>query len=138
MSDRITEKEYWAEVRSTAESIFEEVREDEGIDTEPDDLRDPLGDRLRETIDGHEWVVYTWKAQQILSISPNDAYSIEEFGCEQVVQDGTLNWSALAFGALYADVSDVLWQLHSDWEDELEEDAEEDDQNPETPNPKDN
>ena len=103
---RIDYRDYWTEVAELAKSITAEAREHDR----------EIGDVLHETIDGHEWVIYTYMAQQVLVHSPNDGYAVEEFGIDAVIQDGSLNWSALAFGAMYADVSE-----HSDFaaDDEL-------------------
>lgn len=109
MSDQITSHKYWKEVRGIAEGLAAEARSGE-LGT-GEQAREELSERLWETIDGHEYVIYTYKAQTILSISPNDGYGAENFGVEAVVTDGAINWSALAFGALYADVQEALWNI---------------------------
>ena len=99
-------QEYYKEVRSIANDIATEARSGEYGTGE--DCREWLSDYLHETIDGHEFCIYTQKSQFVLAHSRNDGYSAEEFVVETIVQDGQLNWGAMAYGALYADVIDQL------------------------------
>lgn len=96
MSEEITYRDYWTEVAGLAKQITEEAKEYD---------RD-IFDVLHETIDGHNWVIYTCKAQSIISHSSNDNYSVENFGVESILDERSLNWSAIAFGCLYGDVSE--------------------------------
>lgn len=109
------EQAYWAEVRAIALDVLQEAVEHDR----------PADEHLWETIDGHGWVIYTAKAQLVLAWSPNDGYSIENWGADGAVEDGQIQWSRLAFGALYADVSELLRALDGDaFSDEPEERAE--------------
>lgn len=122
MSEDMTRSEYWAEVASLAKSITEEtfadldedtqaeVREADGDLNEVDEAREALSERLWETIDGHQWIIYTSYNFDVLRFSDNESYSIDNFGADSIVADGRIKWEALAFGALYADV-----QEHSDF-----------------------
>jgi hypothetical protein len=65
-------------------------------------------DVLHETIDGHCWVIYTAYNFQVLQHSDNDGYAVEEWGSDCATRDGVLNTAMLAFGALWADVSDYM------------------------------
>jgi len=116
MTDQITHHQYHAEVRSIAQDLLTEVRDDNpGELADSCIVREALEERLWETIDGHQWVIYTYKAQQIIALSSNDSYSAENFGAESIVtEDGDIKWEAIAFGALYADVSEILWGLHGE------------------------
>ena len=96
-SQTITHRDYWNQVESIARDVTSEARAD----------GDDLYDRLHETIDGHEWVIYTYKAQQIIAHSQNDG-AIEELGIECAITDGCLNWSAIAYCAFEADVREQL------------------------------
>jgi len=97
-----SENAYWKEVRGIALGVLRDAVEYD---------RDTL-EALHEAIDGHSWVIYTAKAQLVLAYSPNDGYAVSELGSHVVLKDGgALNWSALAFGALYADVLDLLGSL---------------------------
>jgi len=104
-SERMTSQEYWAEVASLAESVLEEGRADGQSDDEI------MSDRLWETIDGHQWVIYTAYHYEVLSHSDNSGYTVEQFGTDELIKGGELNTAALAFGALYGDVSDKLYRL---------------------------
>lgn len=120
MSDRITEHEYYAEIRSIGSDLQERAQSGEFGTGEQ--AREEFSDALWEAIDGHSWVIYTYQSQQVVSLSRNDGYAAENFGLETVVQDGSINWSALAFGALYADTYEYLARC---------EDFDADDPNPE-------
>ena len=102
----ISRNEYWTEVESLAESITEEAREQD---------RD-IFEVLHETIDGHEWVIFTGCSQEIIRHSANESYSADNFGAETCFQDGQIRWDVIAFGCLYGDVSE-----HSAFDEEIEE-----------------
>lgn len=129
MSDEdMSRREYWEEVASLAKSITEECLE--GFDAEIQaeiredndhgGFREALNERTWETIDGHQWVIYTAYNFDIMRFSDNTGYSAENFGVESIVKDGDLNTAAIAFGALYADVIE-----HSDYGLLVEEEEEE-------------
>ena len=107
----MTEHEYWCEIRSLAGDCLAEAIED-GEVTDADSLHDWLW----QTIDGHEYVIYTAKAQAVLAISPNDGAYIDEYGTDGLVEDGCLNWSRLAYGAMDADLREALPDI--DWDDD--------------------
>lgn len=120
MSEReMTQGDYYREVQSLAESILSETLEYEEPDATDDQLREALGERLWQDIDGHQWVIYTAYNFDVMRHSDNDSYYAENFGAETLVVDGTLNTAAIAFGALYADVSEVLWRLFDEREEEV-------------------
>lgn len=103
--ETITQDAYHKETLGLAATIVEEAKErhkDSG-----EDIHELISEILHETIDGHEWIIYTYYAQQVVQHSPNDA-AIEEYGMESVIKDGTLNWSLLAFCAMEADVREAL------------------------------
>ena len=115
----MNQREYYIEVHSIAEGIIEEAQDEGELD------RESVDNRLWQTIDSHQWVIYTHYNHEILRHSANDDYAVEHFGVETALQDGAINWAALAFGALYADVSEVLWPLFEEAVAEAEEAAEE-------------
>lgn len=98
----ITEADYHKEIQGLAATIIEEAKERSGAD-----IHELIEEILHETIDGHEWVIYTYYAQQVLQHSPNDA-AIEEYGMDEVVKNGSLNWALLAYCAMEADVREAL------------------------------
>ncbi len=106
----ITRNEYWAEIRSIGDDLAREAKAGEFGTGET--AREQFGERLHEAIDGHSWVIYTHSAQQVTAHSDNDnGYSAENFGVESIVTDGNLNWSVIAFGALYGDVVEYLFSV---------------------------
>ena len=97
MSETITYSEYRQEIKALARSIEEECRE----------YGREAGDVLHETIDGHQWVIYTHHARTVLQMSDND----------EAVFDGLWHqeWSGWgeaftrgAFFAMYEDVAEEL------------------------------
>lgn len=111
-TNEITYSEYWTEIAELAKSITEEARNEDR----------EISEALHETIDSHEWVIYTARAMRVLCISNNDGYSAENFGVDSVVKDGVMQWSAMAFGAMYADVTE-----HSDFGKAVDDDDDDDD-----------
>jgi hypothetical protein len=59
-------------------------------------------DGLHETLDGHQWVIYTHQARQVIVHSDNPNYMIEEFGLEP--GDHFMFDERRAYWAMYADI----------------------------------
>lgn len=115
-------REYIEEVQSTVNEVLSEIREgNPGISG--DKLREAFSDRLHETIDGHNWVIYNAKARLVLWMSDNeDAYY--DFGGEDAPSDNTK-----AFYAMLADCNDYAERNSLlDSEEEEEEGEEETEQ----------
>tara|TARA_R110000824_G_scaffold49501_1_gene139018 strand:- start:756 stop:1091 length:336 start_codon:yes stop_codon:yes gene_type:complete len=89
-----TRLEYWAEISEIAAYVTEEARDEE---------RD-IHEVLHEQVDSHQFVIYTAQAQEVLAISDNDGAYVDNYGAEGVTKGGSLNWSALAYAAMEADV----------------------------------
>lgn len=105
MMEDITHRDYWNEIASIAESVFGECKEYE---------RDP-SDVLWEWVDGHSWIIYTYKATKVMEHTDNpDSYFVE-------IGEGLSgdSWgeivSKLAFFAMLADV-----QESQEWIDGME------------------
>lgn len=97
MSDRITAQEYWAEIESLTKQVTEEARE-RGED---------ISDVLWETLDSHQWVIYTAYNFDVLAVSNNDGAYVSNFGSEGLVDaQGVLNTAAMAYCAMEQDVID--------------------------------
>jgi len=110
--NNITYKEYWEEVEGIAANLVcEALQSCEGDKVDAEALiQDSL---LHESIDGHEWVIYTAYHLDIIQISPNDEYLVCNFGNDyagELLAESGLNHlhMAIAFWALYADVQDKL------------------------------
>jgi hypothetical protein len=102
MSDKmITEREYWSEVKAIQKNLLDEYKQ-EGADTDPNEW---VNDRMHETIDGHQWIIYTYYNTQVLTHSKNDDAYFEEFGPLEATgfSDAV---AKMAYAALYADVMD--------------------------------
>ena len=95
----LTYREYWDEIRHLAELYTsEDKRAEHGYGAEVG-----AGDWLHETLDGHEFIIYTYKARCVLEHSENDDAMPEETG-EKV------DWHSPEPGAYYAMMADVYAQ----------------------------
>ncbi len=96
MSGDISSREYWTEIAAIAAEVTREARAYE---------RD-ISDVLHETIDGHQWVIYTAYNFDVAKLSPNsDAW--EEWG----ITAGPMFDAQRAYCAMHADVCE-----HSDFD----------------------
>lgn len=89
------QSEYWKEITWLAE-VYSDAAKLEGEAGEGAD-RDEW---LWETLDGHGFVIYTYKARKVLEYSPNDLAYEDETG-------ETLAYRAPEVGALFAMRQDV-------------------------------
>jgi len=121
----ITYQEYWAEVESIAENMVDE--EMSWNDNDRDVAEEAINDHtLHETIDGHQWVIYYAYNLDVIRHSDNEDYMNENFGSEALsgaLESGGLNslHTAIAFWALYADVSEKLEAAFDKYEEENDE-----------------
>ena len=112
MSEEMTQRDYWNEVTSIAESVTSETFDefDKGTqreimeDNQLDEFREMLQERLHETIDGHQWIIYTSYNYDVMRFSDNEGAAIEDMGSDVLVKDGSLNTALIAYCALEADV----------------------------------
>lgn len=105
-------QEYWTEIRSICDEAKAEVISGEIAD------EDALNDWLHEHIDGHEFVIYTFKNHIVLLVSGNDGAYVEELGAEGLVdKHGCLNWAGMAYMAMLADVRETI----DSWDDMVAE-----------------
>ncbi len=97
---RVLRASYWESVRDIAQDIAQD------IDLSADDV----SDRVAESVDGSQWVIYTWRARLVRSLSDyGDAY--EEcgmFGNHTETHDLDAIITRAAYLAMYDDVCDVL------------------------------
>jgi len=106
--------EYYKEINELSISIIEQAMEQAEDKEEAEEM---LNDYLiHENVDSHEFVIYYAKAFEVLGISSNDEYMIENLGEESAVEalkSGGLSGlhSALAFWAMCADVQEVIYDL---------------------------
>ncbi len=102
-----------------AASIFAEVFADS--DTAkgmgPDDWRDEMTDRAHETADGHEWVIYNYKALMICAhcdVSEGEAFR-EDVGMPSEVTIYKLA-CMIVYGEMRARIEAKLQELADEWE----------------------
>ena len=93
-------KDYWKAVQGIADEIVAGIK---AGNTDPDEWTD----RLHETVDGNFWVIYTYQAKLVVAfISDNDTAAFDQ-GIE-IDHSCGINWSALAYFAMYQDVCDRM------------------------------
>ena len=84
-------REYYEEVSSLAKEIVKDAKERD----------EDVSDVMHEWVDGHEWIIYTYKAKYVCMASRNDDAYEEHFGHleSQKVED-----SAKAYCAMEQDI----------------------------------
>lgn len=87
MSNTITSIEYQTEISEIAESV---VTESEGD-------QDLAMDLIHERLDGHSWIIYTYRNAQVLQHSSNDSAYFDIYGPLEAT-------SYADFAAMHADV----------------------------------
>lgn len=100
-----------------AREIFAEAIEDMDGDETPETYRDDMMDRAHETADGHEWVIYTYKAHLLCAHCNTDQG--EEF-LEGVGMPGAPTYdglgSLIAYGEMRARIEQEIERLIEEWE----------------------
>ena len=111
-----TERDYWAEVEDLAKQIAKEARE----------TGNDRSDVAHETVDGHEWVIYTYKARFVLLYSSNEDAATDDMGRDAFDGCETLAsiYERAAFFALLADVNEALADIPEDEDEDEDEDEE--------------
>lgn len=111
------------ECDSLAAEIFAEcvAKLDEG--ETPEDYRDEMDDRAHETADGHEWVIYNYKA--LMLCAHCDVGNGEEFMSDVGFEwndDSTIYSVAtvLAYGEMRARITGEIQRLCEEWEEARE------------------
>lgn len=100
MSSKITMQEYWKEVDEVAKEVADETREQ-------DEDRNWAFDRLWETIDGHQWIIYTWAYPWVLMHTDNEDMLFDEMGTQQAESYSQI-MQQMAFMAFHQDVAEKL------------------------------
>jgi hypothetical protein len=108
INDYILDKE----CNSLAHEIFDNMLDDMASDETPDDYRDTMSDRAHEYADGHEWVIYYYKAVMLCAHCNIDQG--EEF-LENTGMPETPTFQGLAtiiaYGEILARIETVLNEL---------------------------
>lgn len=93
----ITAAEYFTECQAIARELVQECEGDE----------EQIQNRLHETIDGHQWIIYTYYNLQVLAHSKNENAYFDAFG-KLETEDFSSTMARLAFCALEADVHEEI------------------------------
>lgn len=97
---------YWQHVRDIAAEVATMARSGEwGYGG---DAREKLQEYLWQTVDGDAWVVYTAQAQAVCFVSDNDGAYVDNYGADGLVENGSVNWSRMAYAAMEADIYEHL------------------------------
>ena len=95
-------KEYWAEIRALVGAYAEAVTDGDITDDES------ASDWLHETIDGHQFVIYTYKAKCVGIHTDHPDPMIDEMGSDGLIRDNRINYEAIAYWAMLTDVQERL------------------------------
>jgi hypothetical protein len=108
----ITRSQYYDKIRSIASSMAEEALADNDWDRDAaeDDINDS---RLHETIDGHQWVIYTAYNLDVIRHSDNSDAYVDNFGGDDaahILKDRGIDGlhAVMAYCAMEQDVRDIL------------------------------
>lgn len=105
MANGILQREYEQVI---SDIVYEAKAKIADLDDDEITCTDDLETWLHESIDGHEFVIYTYRNFQVLRYSSNDGAYVEDFGAEDLAKEGGVNWPALTYCAMLADVRDEL------------------------------
>ena len=98
-----------------ARDIFEETLEDMADDETPDQYRDAMNERAHETADGHEWVIYNYKALMLCAHCNTDRGEefLDDIGFEWTTGESTIYTvaTAIAYGEMRARIEETLNDL---------------------------
>lgn len=122
INDHLLQKE----CAELAREIFDEVMEDKAGD-HPEDYRDEMDERAHETADGHQWVIYTYKAHMLCAHC--DVSNGEEFLADVGVgPDPTYDslGTMIAYGEMRARIMAEIDELIEAWEPPAEDMDDED------------
>jgi hypothetical protein len=99
--NEITQRDYWTEVKECAEMIEKET----------DDRVQPASEIIHETVDNHQWIIYTAYHTMILNYTDNlEAVENHGIGLDHL---GTIR-EKLQVIAFYAFQADVKMKLYND------------------------
>jgi hypothetical protein len=121
INDHILQKE----CESLATDIFADVCDGMAEDETPEDYRDEMNERAWQDADGHEWVIYNFKALMLCAhcdVSDGEAF-LEDVGMPAEPTIYSLA-CAIAFGEIRARIEACLQELCDEWEDKREGAAE--------------
>lgn len=101
-ANSILGRRYHAQIAEIVADLRDCIKSGEVMDT------DGAQDWLHETLDGHQWVIYTHYNFDVLRYSSNHDAAADEYGGEELIKDGDMNWALLAYCAMEADVREEI------------------------------
>lgn len=127
--DTISDYSLQEECELIAQSIFDEAMDDLDAHETAEDKRDDMMDRVHEDVDGHQWVIYHYRAHQVCSCNTDlGEQFLEDIGMPSEVTYDSLA-TIIAFGEMKGRVEARIQELVDEWVDERGgEDDEEDDE----------
>lgn len=101
-SERITYREYWAQVASVADDVAETVR-----DYPEDEGGQDVHDVIHELVDSHQWIIYYHQNLAVMEHTDNDGALLEHMGADGLA--GAESWHEVcvrfAWWAFAADIT---------------------------------
>jgi hypothetical protein len=101
---RVLRADYWNDVRSVVDDVKSDISS-RSLVTE-----DEVTEYIDQAVDGHQRVIYTYKALECLLFSDNEDAYPDQVGEMPSAESGG-NWSTLAYYAFRQDVVDVLGDI---------------------------
>jgi hypothetical protein len=106
----ITQKEYWREIANVAKNAKSETKTcGQALDT----WRERAFEHVREIVDGHHWIIYTWCYPWVLIHTRNEDALFDQMGDDALA--GKTDYSSvmqvMAFAAMLQDAEEALSEL---------------------------
>jgi len=99
---RLMRAAYYSAIRSYAEDIGEDIKRGSITDT------DALDERISETADSSQWVIYTWRAQAVAMCSDNNEAGFTDGVLDPSSWTDGIDWSVIAYYAMEQDLRDAM------------------------------
>jgi hypothetical protein len=117
MTDQINDFTLTKECEALAQEIFDNMLADMADDETPMDHRDTMSDRAHEAADGHEWVIYTYKAHTLCLHCNTDMGEemLEDVGLPENPTYDSLG-ALIAYGEIRARIDQQIQALIDAWE----------------------
>ncbi len=101
----LTEQSYYEEIRNIADNLAQETGGDADVASE----------RVHETVDGHQWIIYTHYNAQVLQCSSNEGAYFDSYGPLEGCESYSDVVVKLAFAAMCQDVYEELSDAIERW-----------------------
>jgi hypothetical protein len=98
--ERYNHRAYWSDVEAIARDVYDEIGDDDG----------EAYDRIHESVDGSQWIIYTYLARKVLEHTDNDD-AWEAIGDLPTGRGFDAIVSYVACAAMIADVSDKYREI---------------------------